>query len=148
MGVGLLYQLRWANTWYGFRACIHNYILVKHLSKQDWIYWLNLHWIYGMGAKLQKFKFKSSKYIYFIPYITIRDILRDWNPVGCIGVLVPTLNAHCNDHVLLNHVNCLGASFISKSIHVYLQFISFFHIDMARLVETHPRVRQRLSYSS
>ena len=46
------------------------------------------------------------------------------------------------------YVNPLRAKFFRGNINIYLHFVSYLHIDKARVVEILPQIRQEPAYST
>ena len=56
-------------------------------------------------------------------------------------------NQECCD-VLIQVLNPLHAKFCRGNINIYLHFVSFLHIDMKKVVEILPQIRQEPTYST
>ena len=64
---------------------------------------------------------------------------------------------YLNGHILWRHMTTLGhnelinplrAKFFRGNMDIYLQFVSFLHIDKTQVVEILPQIRQEPTYST
>ena len=75
-----------------------------------------------------------------------------------VGLFSSLVIAHLKDwHTYSRHnscdfdkpsINLLHAKFFRRNKNLYLNFMSFLHIDMAQVLEILPQVRQELTYST